>query len=158
MLDKILIIHGPNLNLLGHREPDIYGNTSFSELCMNLEKQGKMAAMQVENFQSNSEGVLIDRLHQCVMNPTLPNLKQPHVIIINPAGFSHTSIALLDAILATQLAFIEVHLSNIHNRESFRHHSYFSEKAKAVVCGMGIHGYFYALDYAKHYLKNRSSL
>lgn len=158
MAHKLLIIHGPNLNLLGRREPEIYGRTSFSELCNNLEKEGKQVSVQVENFQSNSESVLIDRLHQCVpadpsLNQDHKNSSKPNALIINPAGFSHTSVSLLDAVLATRLNFIEVHLSNIHKREAFRHFSYFSSKARAVICGMGIHGYFYALDYAIQMLK-----
>lgn len=156
---KSLIIHGPNLNLLGKREPEIYGHTSFSDLCKDLENKGRSLSIQIENFQSNNESTLIDRLHQCVIHSVdlnNQNCRKPDIIIINPAGFSHTSVALLDALLATKLPFIEVHLSNIHNRETFRHFSYFSAKAEAVICGMGVHGYFYALNYAIERLKHPS--
>lgn len=139
---KILILQGPNLNLLGQREPDKYGSCSLDTLHRDL----KAASTEALEFaQSNSEATLIDRVHQALRD-------QVDFIIFNPAAFTHTSIALRDAFLAVQIPFVEVHLSNIYARETFRHHSYFSDIAKGVISGVGIQGYFLALQAAHTFL------
>jgi 3-dehydroquinate dehydratase-2 len=148
-LRRIQVIHGPNLNLLGTREPEVYGVTSLEEIDAALAAAAKERGAEVECFQSNHEGVLIDRIHQAVRD---------HVdfIVINPAGYTHTSVALRDALAATAIPFVEVHLSNIYAREPFRHHSYFSDLAVGVVSGLGAHGYELALEYALRHLQNRT--
>lgn len=138
---SILLIHGPNLNLLGQREPEIYGHETLADINAALARQAKAAAARLITFQSNHEGDLIDRIQAAAS-------EEISFIIINPGGYSHTSIALRDALAAVALPFIEVHLSNIHAREAFRRHSYFSEIALGVICGLGSHGYRLALDYA----------
>lgn len=138
---QILVIHGPNLDLLGNREPEVYGTTTLAEIDAEL---GDMAAKRggtLRTFQSNHEGALIDRLHAARLDGT-------RFIIINPGGLTHTSVALRDAVAATSLPFIEVHLSNLHQREPFRHHSYFSDLAVGVIVGLGAAGYRLALQYA----------
>jgi 3-dehydroquinate dehydratase-2 len=137
---KILVLHGPNLNILGSREPEIYGRETLADINRRLIMQGKAAAAIVSCFQSNQEGDLIDRVQQS---------KKDHVtsIIINPAGFTHTSVALRDALMGVAIPFIEVHLSNIHAREPFRSHSYFSDKATGTICGLGSRGYDLALQF-----------
>ena len=146
-MTDILILHGPNLNLLGTREPEIYGSETLDDINHRLTQHAATHNLALENFQSNHEGELIDRLHQA---------KQDGVrfLIINPAAYTHTSIALRDAILATELAFVEVHLSNIHQRETFRHHSYFSDIAEGSIVGLGSHGYDMALSYAMAFLSS----
>ncbi|HTH93860.1 MAG TPA: type II 3-dehydroquinate dehydratase [Rhodocyclaceae bacterium] len=136
---RILVLHGPNLNLLGRREPDIYGATTLSDINTALQAQGAAAGFAVDCFQSNHEGDLIDRVHAAPAEDV-------GFIIINPAGYSHTSVALRDALAGVDIPFIEVHLSNIHAREEFRHHSYFSAIAAGVICGLGADGYRLALD------------
>lgn len=138
---RILVLHGPNLNLLGTREPGVYGSTTLAYIHAAMEARALAAGVQIESFQSNSEGGLIDRV-QAACDEGI------EFIIINPAGYSHTSIALRDALAAVAIPFIEVHLSNIHARESFRHHSYFSAIAVGVICGLGAQGYELALDAA----------
>ncbi|TRZ69436.1 MAG: type II 3-dehydroquinate dehydratase [Rhodocyclaceae bacterium] len=138
---RILVLHGPNLNLLGSREPGIYGRSSLAEVHLAMEAQGRAAGVQVESFQSNSEGELIDRIQSAATEGV-------HFIIINPAAYTHTSIAIRDALAAVAIPFIEVHLSNIHARESFRHQSYFSDIAVGVICGLGSQGYELALTAA----------
>ena len=135
---RVLVLHGPNLNLLGTREPGIYGRSTLAEIHRAMESQGRAAGVQVESFQSNSEGELIDRVQSAASEGV-------QFIILNPAGYTHTSIALRDALAAVAIPFIEVHLSNIHARESFRHHSYFSDIAVGVICGFGSEGYEIAL-------------
>jgi 3-dehydroquinate dehydratase-2 len=135
---RILVLHGPNLNLLGTREPGIYGRNSLAEVHLAMEAQGRAAGVQVESFQSNSEGELIDRIQSAASEGV-------RFIIINPAAYTHTSIAIRDALAAVAIPFIEVHLSNIHARESFRHESYFSDIAVGVICGLGSQGYELAL-------------
>lgn len=135
---RILVLHGPNLNLLGTREPGIYGRSTLADIHVAMEAQGRAAGVQVESFQSNSEGELIDRVQSAASEGV-------RFIIINPAGYTHTSIALRDALAAVAIPFIEVHLSNIHAREPFRHRSYFSDLAVGVVCGLGSQGYELAL-------------
>lgn len=138
---KILILHGPNLNLLGTREPEIYGRVSLDEINRNLSKMAENAGIRLENFQSNAEADLIGRIHQTMSDDT-------DFIIINPAAYTHTSIALRDALEAVKLPFIEVHLSNIFARETFRRESYFSDLAVGVISGLGSKGYELALEYA----------
>jgi 3-dehydroquinate dehydratase-2 len=137
----IWVLHGPNLNRLGQREPAIYGSTTLAEIDQRLKTQGQSAGVSVESFQTNHEGQMIERIHQA-----------PAVgigfIVINPAAWTHTSVAVRDAIASVAVPFVEVHLSNVHRREAFRHHSYFSDLAEAVICGLGPAGYSAALDFA----------
>lgn len=137
---NILLINGPNLNLLGRREPDKYGHKSLNEIVDKLSEQADKAGATLAHFQSNAEHALIDRIHQAMDNTD--------AIIINPGAFTHTSIALRDALLGVNIPFIEVHLSNVHARESFRHHSYLSDVASGVILGFGPIGYSLALDAA----------
>lgn len=138
-MKKILVLHGPNLNLLGSREPSIYGSTSLSQINASLEIEAKKAGMLLYCYQSNNEGELIQAIHQASMDKI-------NYIIFNPAAFTHTSVALRDAICAVAIPFIEVHISNVYSRESFRHHSYFSDIAKGVISGLGSFGYLLALQ------------
>ncbi len=137
---KILVLHGPNLNLLGGREPEIYGREALADINRRLIAQGKAAGASVTCFQSNQEGALIDRVQQS-------KKAQVTFIIINPAGFTHTSVALRDALAGVSIPFIEVHISNIHAREPFRRHSYFSDQAAGTICGLGSYGYDLALQF-----------
>ena len=141
MSSTILVIHGPNLNLLGQREPEVYGYLTLEDINQQLIQQAQSQNIQLETFQSNWEGALVDRIHEA---------KQQGIafIVINPAAFTHTSVALRDALLGVEIPFIEVHLSNVHAREAFRHHSYLSDKAVGVICGLGARGYAAAVDYA----------
>lgn len=143
----ILVLHGPNLNLLGQREPSIYGDTTLSDINLKLEMQAKEAGHQLLVVQSNAEHELIERLHDGC------NQKVAYVII-NPAAFTHTSVALRDAFAAVEIPFTEVHLSNVHSREPFRRHSYFSDIAEGVICGFGAKGYELALIAAIDFLDN----
>lgn len=135
---KILILNGPNLNLLGQREPEIYGSQTLEDINRELEKLAQQAGFEAEFFQSNHEGDLIDAVQKA--RETTAGL------IINPGGYSHTSVALRDALAAYPHSKIEVHLSNIHARESFRHYSYISGVVTGVICGLGAPGYRYALE------------
>jgi 3-dehydroquinate dehydratase-2 len=135
---KILVINGPNLNLLGSREPDIYGRRTLADIEDDCRARGRELGLEVECFQSNSEGALVD----CIQEASRDNAG----IVINPGAYTHTSVALLDALLACDLPVIEVHLSNIHQREEFRHHSYVSKAASGVICGFGPDGYRMALE------------
>jgi len=137
-MPKILVLHGPNLNLLGSREPQHYGNTTLTEINQHLETLAKKNGAEVINAQSNAEHELINHIQEA-------NKQKVNFIIINPAGFTHTSIALRDALTATGIPFIEVHLSNIYQRENFRRHSYFSDVAVGVISGLGAQGYELAL-------------
>lgn len=137
---KILVLHGPNLNLLGTREPEIYGRETLADINGRLIAQGELAGAKVICFQSNHEGALIDRVQ-------LAKKENITAIVINPAGFTHTSVALRDALAGVAIPFIEVHLSNIHAREPFRSHSYFSALAVGTICGLGGQGYDLALQY-----------
>lgn len=139
LMKKILVLHGPNLNLLGLREPSVYGQTSLAQINEQLKAQANAADFSLTTMQSNSESALIDAIHQAYVD----NIDY---LIINPAAFTHTSIALRDAILAVQIPFIEVHISNIYTRESFRQHSWFSDIAAGVISGLGTHGYLFALQ------------
>lgn len=138
---NILIIHGPNLNLLGVREPEIYGGVTLQDINRNLSRLAEDAGVKLDFFQSNAESALIDRVQQTMNDGT-------DFIIINPAAYTHTSIALRDALAAVKLPFIEVHLSNIYSRESFRQKSYFSDLAIGIISGLGAKGYELALEYA----------
>jgi 3-dehydroquinate dehydratase-2 len=138
---KILVLHGPNLNLLGTREPEHYGTQTLADIDAALQQQGAAAQVAVECYQSNAEHELIARVHAA-------RGENVGFIIINPAAFTHTSVALRDALAGVAIPFIEVHLSNVHARESFRHHSYFSDLAVGVISGLGAMGYLFALGYA----------
>lgn len=137
---RILVVHGPNLNLLGTREPEHYGRVTLSDINMALVRMAEGAGVDLEAFQSNHEGALIERIHAA-------REQGVSAIIINPAAYTHTSVALRDAISAVDIPFVEVHLSNVHAREPFRHHSYFSDLAVGVICGLGHRGYLLALEY-----------
>lgn len=141
---KILLLNGPNLNLLGTREPDHYGRDTLQDIESRLAAQAAGAGALLEAFQSNSEAELVDRVHRA-------GADRVDFIIINPAAFTHTSVALRDALAGVAIPFLEVHLSNVHAREAFRHKSYFSDIAVGVITGLGAAGYAYALEYA---LKN----
>ena len=138
---KVLALHGPNLNLLGSREPEVYGRTTLTEIDAALSAQAAAAGHEFEGLQSNAEHELVDRVQAARTDGTA-------FILINPAAFTHTSVALRDALAAVALPFIEIHLSNPHSREPFRHHSYFSDLAVGVVCGFGADSYRYAMEAA----------
>ncbi len=137
---RILVIHGPNLNLLGTREPDHYGRVTLADINLALARMAESAGAELESFQSNHEGALIERIHAA-------REQEVRAIIINPAAYTHTSVALRDAMAAVAIPFVEVHLSNVHAREPFRHHSYFSSLAVGVICGLGHEGYLLALEF-----------
>ena len=138
---KLLVLHGPNLNLLGTREPEVYGHATLSDIDRSLAAQAQAAGHTLEALQSNAEHVLVERVQAARTDGTA-------FILINPAAFTHTSVALRDALAAVAIPFIEIHLSNPHSREPFRQHSYFSDKAVGVICGFGADSYRYALDAA----------
>lgn len=138
---QILVLHGPNLNLLGIREPQVYGATTLEQINAELVARAAQRGVTLTAFQSNHEGALIDRVQAARTDGTA-------FIVINPGGFTHTSVALRDALAGVALPFIEVHLSNIHRREPFRHHSYFSDLAEGVILGLGAAGYGLAVDAA----------
>jgi 3-dehydroquinate dehydratase-2 len=137
---NILILNGPNLNLLGQREPATYGSTTLKQITDRLLEQANQNNALLECFQTNAEHQMIERI-QATMDSDVSH------IIINPAAWTHTSVAIRDALLAVDIPFIEVHLSNIHQREAFRTHSYFSDRAQAVICGCGAYGYELAMQY-----------
>lgn len=145
MNKRILIINGPNLNLLGKREPTIYGTTTLTDIQNTLSEQAKQRGIELSFIQSNHEGELVNAIQQQGLLCSCE--EQVDAIIINPAAFTHTSVAIRDAILATDKPFIEVHLSNVHAREEFRKHSFLSDKAVGVICGLGAKGYEMALSY-----------
>ncbi|SHH97129.1 type II 3-dehydroquinate dehydratase [Ferrimonas marina] len=149
MSDKleILLLNGPNLNLLGRREPGHYGHQTLARIVEGLEQQAAKAGVTLTHLQSNSEAALIDAIHAT----------NADLVLINPAAFTHTSVALRDALLGMALPFIEIHLSNVHAREPFRHHSYFSDKAIGVICGLGADGYRYGLDAAISHLQKQQT-
>jgi 3-dehydroquinate dehydratase II len=144
-LKRILVLHGPNLNLLGSREPEVYGHTTLAQIDADLAKMAADAGAELHSFQSNHEGALIDRVQAAQGDGT-------GFIVINPGGYTHTSVALRDALAAVALPFIEVHLSNIHKREAFRRHSYLSDVALGVICGLGANGYALAVSHALQHL------
>jgi len=143
---RILVLHGPNLNLLGSREPGLYGRTTLDEINASLTTLADKNRAVVDCFQSNSESAILERIHQARSDGT-------QFIIINPAAFTHTSVALRDALLAVVIPFIEVHLSNVHAREEFRKASFFSDLAVGVISGLGASGYEFAVQYALSYKK-----
>lgn len=138
---SVLVLHGPNLNLLGLREPEHYGRDTLDSINQRLVEQARAAGVLLEAFQSNSEADLIGKVQSLAGKST-------DFIIINPAAFTHTSVAMRDALAAVKIPFIEVHLSNVYAREPFRHHSYFTDIAVGVISGLGAQGYSLALDYA----------
>lgn len=140
-MPTILVVHGPNLNLLGGRETELYGTETLASIDQRLAERGRKAGVAVQSFQSNSEAELVNRVQSAKTDGT-------SFIVINPAAFTHTSVALRDALAAVRIPFIEVHLSNVHAREPFRHHSYLSDLATGVIVGLGPLGYELALDAA----------
>ncbi len=137
MSNKILVLNGPNLNLLGVREPGIYGKSGLAEINAGLKKIAEENGIELETFQSNAEFEIINKIHSA--------MRSVDYIVINPAAFTHTSVAIRDALLGVKIPFFEVHISNVHAREEFRHHSYLSDIATGVICGFGTDGYEYAL-------------
>ena len=144
MANTILLVNGPNLNMLGTREPDRYGNVTLAAIEQTLQYQARAAGATVACFQSNSESELVERIQRAAGEGV-------DFILINPAAYTHTSVAMRDALSAVRLPFVEIHLSNIHARESFRRRSYFSDLAVGVVSGLGAKGYALALAYALEY-------
>lgn len=144
---RILLLNGPNLNLLGLREPVHYGSNTLDQIVDALSQQATNAGVELKHLQSNREYELIEAIHTAY--------NQVDFIIINPAAFTHTSVALRDALLGVAIPFIEVHLSNVHAREPFRHHSYLSDKAQGVICGLGAQGYEFALSAAINHLQTK---
>lgn len=145
---KILVLHGPNLNLLGSREPDVYGAVTLEQINLQLQQQAQAMGHGLECMQSNAEFALIERIHAA-------RDEQIEFILFNPAAFTHTSVALRDALLAASIPFIEIHLSNVFKREKFRHHSYFSDIAVGVICGLGAQGYSLGLQAACNYIQQK---
>ena len=141
MAKKLLLLNGPNLNLLGTREPEVYGNATLADIEQAAVSQASAAGATLSCFQSNHEGALIDRIHAARMEGV-------DAIVINPGGLTHTSVALRDALAAVAIPFVEVHISNIYQREAFRHHSYLSGIAQGTICGLGTDGYRFAIDFA----------
>ena len=141
MARNILLLNGPNLCLLGTREPGLYGKTSLADVESQATQQATAAGATLSCFQSNHEGALIDRIH-------LAASAAVDAIVINPGGLTHTSVALRDALAAVAIPFVEVHITNIHSRESFRHHSFVSSLATGVICGLGVEGYTAAMSFA----------
>ena len=138
-MTRILIINGPNLNLLGTREPHIYGSATLADVIRDATAHAASRKCTVEAFQSNHEGAIIDRIHDA--------RGEVDAVVINPGAFTHTSVAIRDALIGVALPFVEVHISNVHAREEFRRHSYLSDRAVAVICGLGAFGYIAAIDF-----------
>lgn len=145
---NILLLNGPNLNMLGKREPEIYGASTLTDIVTALSNNAAALNIELTHLQSNAESVLIDKIHQAY--------EKVDFIIINPAAFTHTSVALRDALLSVNIPFIEVHISNVHARESFRSHSYLSDIAQGVICGFGVKGYEFALLAAHAHLTKQN--
>jgi 3-dehydroquinate dehydratase-2 len=141
MAKNLLLLNGPNLNLLGTREPEVYGASTLADIEQAAVAQATAAGAVLACFQSNHEGALIDRIHTA-------RTEGVDAIVINPGGLTHTSVALRDALAGVAIPFVEVHISNIHSREAFRHHSFLSAIAKGTICGLGIDGYRFAIDFA----------
>ena len=141
MAKKLLLLNGPNLNLLGTREPAVYGAATLADIESAATAQAEAAGGSLSCFQSNHEGALIDRIHAA-------RDEGVDAIVINPGGLTHTSVALRDALAAVAIPFIEVHISNIYQREAFRHHSYLAAIARGTICGLGVDGYRFAIDFA----------
>lgn len=140
MATNILLLNGPNLNLLGSREPEVYGSATLSDIEKEAERVAAAAGATLSCFQSNHEGALIDRIHAA-------RTEGVDAIVINPGGLTHTSVALRDALAGVAIPVVEVHISNIHRREAFRHHSYISGIATGVICGLGVDGYRVAIEF-----------
>ena len=147
MAPSILMINGPNMNLLGTREPHLYGHTTFAELEKSTIQEAESLGAHLEAFQSNHEGAIVDRIQKA--------RGVADVIIINPAAYTHTSVAIRDALNGVSIPFIEVHVTNTHKREPFRHHSYLTDKAEAFIMGFGVVGYHNAVQYACQFYKER---
>ncbi|KAJ4858348.1 dehydroquinase class II domain-containing protein [Trichoderma breve] len=145
MAQKILLINGPNLNLLGTREPQIYGSATLNDVVKQAKIQAAELSIQVDAFQSNHEGAIVDKIQAA--------RGEVDGIIINPGAFTHTSVAIRDALLGVGIPFVEIHVSNVHARESWRKHSYLSDKAQAVICGLGVFGYTAAIEFAAKHMK-----
>jgi len=141
MAKKLLLLNGPNLNLLGTREPAVYGATTLADIEQAATAQAQAAGAEIACFQSNHEGALIDRIHAARQEGI-------DAIVINPGGLTHTSVALRDALAGVDIPFVEVHISNIYKREEFRHHSFLSAIALVTICGLGADGYRFAIDFA----------
>lgn len=141
MAKNLLVLHGPNLNLLGSREPEIYGTATLADVDRELAQIASAAGATLQSFQSNHEGALVDRVQAARTDGV-------DFIILNPAAYTHTSVALRDALAGVAIPFVEVHLSNVHKREAFRQHSYFSDLAVGVICGLGVAGYRAAVNFA----------
>ncbi|MEJ2123449.1 MAG: type II 3-dehydroquinate dehydratase [Alphaproteobacteria bacterium] len=148
-IKPVYILNGPNLNLLGKREPHIYGSETLADLHARLERHASTLGFAIDFRQTNHEGALVDWIQEA--------REQASAIVINPAAYSHSSIAILDALLAADVPVIEVHLSNIHKREPFRHHSYVSRAALGVICGLGAKGYELALDALAERLQSKTA-
>ena len=144
----VLVINGPNLNTLGTREPEVYGSTTLAVIEAGLVAQGAAAGLDVDTFQSNHEGAIVDRLHAARTDGT-------RFVIINPGAFTHTSVAIRDAFAAVEIPFCEVHISNVHAREEFRRHSYLADLAVGVLTGFGAFGYTMALEFVIDQLKGQ---
>ena len=140
-MTRLLVLHGPNLNLLGTREPEVYGRVTLPQIDQALADRAADADVEFASFQSNHEGALVDRIQSARTEKT-------DFILINPAAYTHTSVAIRDALAGVGIPFVEIHLSNVYRREPFRHHSYFSDLAEGVICGLGWKGYLYALEFA----------
>lgn len=140
MAKKLLLLNGPNLNLLGTREPEVYGSQTLADIEQAASAQAAAAGASLACFQSNHEGALIDRIH-------LAKTEGVDAIVINPGGLTHTSVALRDALAGVAIPFVEVHISNIYQREAFRHHSFLSAIAQGTICGLGMDGYRFAIDF-----------
>ena len=145
-MPKVLLINGPNLNLLGSREPEIYGSTTLKEIEKKVVSTLRGHEIDCESFQSNSEGEIIDWLH---------DNRRADFLLLNPGALTHTSVGLRDAVLGVEIPFIEIHLSNVHKREEFRHHSYFSDIAIGALAGLGVKGYLLAAEFAVDYIKQK---
>jgi 3-dehydroquinate dehydratase-2 len=141
MAKKLLLLNGPNLNLLGTREPEVYGKATLADIENAATAQAAAAGATISCFQSNHEGALIDAIHAARIDGV-------DAIVINPGGLTHTSVALRDALAGVAIPFLEVHISNIYQREAFRHHSFLSAIAQGTICGLGIDGYRFAIDFA----------
>lgn len=146
---SILVINGPNLNLLGTREPDIYGHETLADLESMLKKRADELGVNLECFQSNHEGAIVDKIQEV--------RGKVGFILLNAGAFTHTSVAIRDALSGVEIPFYEIHISNVHSREEFRHHSYLSAIAKGVIVGFGLQGYICALDSAAQYLRSKNS-
>ena len=148
-MPKVLLINGPNLNLLGSREPEIYGSTTLMEIEKKVASTLREHKIECESFQSNSEGEIIDWLH---------NNRRADFLLLNPGALSHTSVGLRDAVLGVGIPFIEIHLSNVYKREEFRHHSYFSDIAIGALTGLGVKGYLLAAEFAVDYIEQKGKI